>query len=195
MGRARRNVFDRRFHLPWYDAAVTVAALPVVASLGTLALSQRHARRTAQEDQSHNAVRDRQTRLFQAREARYADRLAAAVDFIAAANDETDAVVQFERDPRHDGLSRSISTTDYEFSKFNASYARLAILASPAVTAAAGELRQAVYDCFMGKENRWETYNATVEQYQDRAREMLAEDNEVDLSTAHRASGTESPVA
>ena len=111
--------------MAWYDASLTTAALPVVASLGTLVISQWHTRRTASEDRSHTAAQEREARLFQAREARYADRLAAAVDFIAAANDETDAVAQFERDPHHEGLVPWDLHDDYEFSKLNAAYARL----------------------------------------------------------------------
>jgi hypothetical protein len=150
----------------------------VVASLGTLVISQWHTRRTASEDRSHAAAQEREARLFQAREARYADRLAAAVDFIAAANDETDAVAQFERDPHHEGLVPWDLHDDYEFSKLNAAYARLAILASPAVTSAAHELRQAVYDCFSGKENRWAVYNRALAGFQERARGLLAESGE-----------------
>lgn len=123
-------------------------------------------------------MRDHQSRLFQAREARYADRLAAVVEFIAAANDETDAVAQFERDPQHGELAPFDLHDDYVFSKLNAAHARLSVLASPAVTTAADDLREAVYDCFMGKKDRWATYRQALVAFQVRAREMLAEDME-----------------
>ena len=163
----------------WLDADAAAVVLPVAASLGTLALAQRHAAKMAKQERAHAAVQAQEDRRFQAREARYADRRAAVIDFLAAASDETDAVVQFEREPGHEGLVPFDLYDDYEFVKFNAAFARLTVIAAEDVALAAQALRDAVYGCFTGETDSWLKYNEALRSFQDAARLMLAEDSSV----------------
>ena len=138
--------------MSWLDSNVAVASIPVIASLGTLALSQIYSRRTAEADRSHMTETAREDRLFRAREARYDDRRSAVVEFLVAANDETDAVARFEREHHSDGLAPFDIHDDYEFTKLNQAHARLAIVGSTEIVAAADGVRKAVFSCFEGRE-------------------------------------------
>jgi hypothetical protein len=162
--------------MSWLDSNVAVASVPVVASLGTLALSQFYSRRTAEADRNHVTRSAREERVFQAREARHADRRSAVVAFLVAANDETDAVAHFERDHHSDGLVPFDLHDDYEFSKLNQAHAALAIQVPTHVVAAADDVRRAVFACFEGRENAWTSYNAAIAEFQASARSMLNED-------------------
>jgi len=128
----------------------------------------------AREDRKHGEVQRRQDHQFQSREARYADRRAAVVAFIASASDETDGVVRFEQE--NPGLSPFDLHDDYLFPKLNAAYANLVVVASPVVVEAATKLRQAVFDCFAGRNDSWPAYNGALTEFQDRARAMLVDD-------------------
>lgn len=160
--------------MSWLDADVSKATLPVVASLLTLWLSQLHSHRMAREEQKHGEAQRRQDQQFQSREARYSDRRAAVVAFIAAASDETDGVARFEQE--HPGLSPFDLHDDYLFPKLNGAYANLVVVASPAVVEAATKLRQAVFDCFAGMNGSWPAYNMALHELQDAARAMLVDD-------------------
>jgi hypothetical protein len=160
--------------MSWIDADVSKAALPVVASLLTLWLSQLHSRRMAREDRKHDEVQRRQDQQFQSREARYSDRRAAVVAFIASASDETDGVARFEQE--HPGLSPFDLHDDYLFPKLNGAYANLVVVASPDVVEAATKLRQAVFDCFAGSKGGWPAYTMALTELQDAARAMLVDD-------------------
>lgn len=151
-----------------------MAVLPVAASLLTLWLSQLHTRKMAREDRKHSEDQRRQDQLFQSREARYSDRRAAVVAFIASASDETDGVVRFEQD--NPGLSPFDLHDDYLFPKLNAAYADLVVVASPVVVEVATRLRQSVFDCFAGNKDSWPAYNAALTEFQDKARAMLVDD-------------------
>ncbi|RNL60663.1 hypothetical protein EFK50_20350 [Nocardioides marmoriginsengisoli] len=173
--------------MPWMESDVALASLPVIASLGTLAISQRYSRRIAEADRSNSLETARQDRLFQAREARYADRRATVAECLAAANDEVDAVVRFEREHHHEGLVPFDLHEDYEFSEFSEfsqAYARLAILVPSPVVEKADYLRSAVYDRFAGKADGWQSYNEALLSLQSAAREMLNEDTAVSHQSA-----------
>lgn len=160
--------------MSWPAADLSTAVLPVVASLLTLWLSQRHSRRMASDDRKHGDVQRRQDQQFQSREARYSDRRSAVVAFVASASDETDGVVRFELE--NPGLSPFDLHDDYLFPKLNAAYANLVVVASPDVVEAATTLRQAVFDCFAGREGSWSAYNSGLTEFQDKARAMLVDD-------------------
>lgn len=160
--------------MSWLDADVSRAALPVMAALMTLWLSQLHSRRMASEDRQHGEVQRRHDQQFQSREARYSDRRAAVVAFIASASDETDGVVRFEQE--HPGLSPFDLHDDYLFPKLNGAYANLVVVASPVVVESATRLRQAVFDCFAGHKDSWSAYNAALTAFQNTARAMLVDD-------------------
>ena len=168
--------------MSWLDADISRAALPVAASIVTLWLSQLHSRRIAREERAHLQEQGRESRLFQAREARYADRRSATVGFIAAASNETDAVIRFEQE--HPGLSPYDVHDEYLFPRLNAAYAGLVVVAPPAVVSAATALRKAVMDCFSGSEDCWPTYARCLQSFQESARAMLAEDTPREPSVA-----------
>lgn len=167
--------------MSWLDTDLSMAVLPVVASILTLWLSQRYSRGMAKEERKHLQMQGRESRLFQAREARYADRRSATVGFIAAASDETDGVIRFEQE--HPGLTPYDLHDDYLFPSLNAAYAELVVVASPPVVAAATALRKSVFDCFSGSTDCWPTYTRAMETFQDAARTMLAEDAEAEAET------------
>lgn len=160
--------------MSWIDTDISKAVLPVAASLLTLWLSQLHSRRMARDDRNHGLTQRREDHQFQAREARYSDRRAAVVAFIASASDETDGVARFEQE--HPGLSPYDLHDDYLFPKLNGAYASLVVVASPAVVGAATKLRQAVFDCFSGHNDSWQAYGVALTEFQDAARAMLVDD-------------------
>lgn len=160
--------------MSWPNSELSIAALPVVASLLTLWLSQFHARRMARDDRKQAEAQSQRDRQFQSREARYSDRRAAVVAFIAAASDEADAVARFEQE--HPGLSPFDLHDDYLFPKLNAAYASLVVVASSDVVREAGTLRQAVFDCFAAGGGNWAAYTAAMTAFQDAARAMLVAD-------------------
>ena len=148
-------------------------ALAVGASIATLLVSQWYSRRMARDERAERATQASVDRSFQSRENRYVDRRDAVIGMIAAAEDETERVVKFENDPTTHGLSPGDVHEDYMFSGLNAAYAKLVILADPAVGEAGMKLRDAVYDCFHGKKGCWTTYTAALLAFQETSRAML----------------------
>ena len=73
---------------------------------------------------------------------------------------------------------------DYLFPSLNAAYAELVVVASPVVVEAATALRKSVFDCFGGSKDCWPVYNGALENFQEAARAMLAEDVETVPSSA-----------
>jgi hypothetical protein len=161
--------------MQWLDADLSMAALPVAASILTLWLSQWHSRRMAKDERKHQqGPGSRDPRISGPREARYADRRSATVGFIAAASIEADAVIRFEQE--HLGLSPFDIHDDYLFPSLNGADAELAVVASPPVVIAATALRKAAFDCFVGSDDCWPAYTLALETFQEAARTMLAED-------------------
>lgn len=151
----------------------TDATLPVAASIVTLLISQWYARKMATDDRDERARQATAERSFQSRENRYVDRRDAVIGMVAAAEDETERIQEFERDPAYGGLSPADIHEDYMFSALNAAYAKLVILADPDVGAAATKLRDAVYACFQGREHAWSEYTAALTDFQQASRTML----------------------
>ena len=153
----------------------TEAALPVAASIVTLVVSQWYSRRMAADDRSERAQQAAADRTFQSRENRYVDRRDAVIGMIAAAEDEIERVQAFEYE-HQGGLSPGDVHEDYAFSALNAAYAKLTILADPAVAEAATELRDSVYSYFHGRKGAWTKYSAALEAFQRLSRAMLGTD-------------------
>lgn len=100
------------------DPTITVAVCSVAASLGTLFMSQSHARRMASEERAHVTAQAAEDRAFQGREARYRDRNAAVVAFASAVSNEIDAIVHFERE--HPNMAAADLHDEYDFVVLNA---------------------------------------------------------------------------
>lgn len=92
---------------------------------------------------------------------------------IAAAEDETERIQKFESEHGHGGLAPGHVHEDYMFSALNAAYAKLVILADPAVGDAGTKLRDAVYACFHGQKDAWIGYSAALLAFQETSRAML----------------------
>lgn len=115
------------------------------------------------------------TRRFQARENRYADRREAVSVLIAAAEDETDRVEEFNLASRTStgGISFGEWEPEYFFPTLNAAHAQLVLLAEPAVREAGTRLRDAVIDCYWGEKECWPKYRAALDDLIQKARVML----------------------
>ena len=151
----------------------TDAALPVAASIVTLLISQWYSRKMASDDRAERASQAGADRSFQSRENRYVDRRDAVIGMIAAAEDETERIQKFEHEDAYGGLAPGDIHEDYMFSALNAAYAKLVILADPAVGDAGMKLRDSVYDCFHGRKGAWTGYSAALHAFQETSRAML----------------------
>ena len=151
----------------------TDAALPVAASIVTLLISQWYSRRMASDDRAERARQANADRSFSSRENRYVDRRDAVIGMIAAAEDETERIQKFEYEDAYGGMAASDIHEDYMFSTLNAAYAKLVILADPAVGDAGMKLRDAVYACFHGQKDAWAGYSTALLAFQETSRAML----------------------
>ena len=151
-------------------------ALAVGASIATLLISQWYSRRMARDERAERATQASVDRSFQSRENRYVDRRDAVIGMIAAAEDETERIQKFEYENGHRGMAPGDVHEDYMFSALNAAYAKLAILADPAVGDAGMKLRDAVYACFHGQKDAWIGYSAALLAFQETSRAMLGTD-------------------
>lgn len=160
--------------------SLTAAALPVLAALLTLALSQRHARRMAAEDRRERASEARVDRTFRARQERFADRRDAAAAFLKEVQHEVDRIAQFGRDPSYGGASPGDIYDDYEFTELNAVHAQLELISDDETAAISTDLRGAVVELFNGREGAWEKYLEARTAYLTAARTMLVADTSQD---------------
>jgi hypothetical protein len=128
----------------------------------------------ASDDRAERARQATADRSFQSRENRYVDRRDAVIGMIAAAEDETERIQKFEYDNAYGASAPGEIHEDYMFSALNGAYAKLVILADPAVGDAAMKLRDAVYDCFHGRKHAWPAYTAALDGFQGTSRAMLA---------------------
>lgn len=145
---------------------------PAAASLLTLFLANRHSSRMAER-----ASGDARERLrFEAAQSRYADRRDAVIAFDQAAEAESDGIADFEEDPGHSGLSVADMYDDYRFKELMAAHARVAILTSREVTAAATAVKDAIVDLFWGREGAWLAYRGAIDRYREVSGHMLSGD-------------------
>ena len=150
-----------------------LATAPVLASVATLLISQAHARKVASEKRADRGSQAGIDRAFQSRENRYVDRRDAIIGMIAAAEDETERIQKFEYEDAYGGMAASDIHEDYMFSTLNAAYAKLAILADPAVGDAGMKLRDSVYACFQGQKDALPGYSTALLAFQETSRAML----------------------
>lgn len=156
--------------------SLIAAALPVLAALLTLGLSQRHARRLAVADRLERASEARIDRTFRARQERFADRRDAAAAFLEAVQHEVDRINQFERDPSYGGASPGDVYDGHDFTELNAAHARLELISDDETAARATEVRNAVVGTFYGREGAWNEYVGARKSYLTAARRMLVAD-------------------
>ena len=152
---------------------ILIAVLPVAATLATLLISQRHARRVTADERDARAAESAADREFRAHENRHVDRREAAIRMVGAAEDEVAAIRQWEYRGEYGRLSPGDIYEDHPFTELNAAYATLMMLADETVCRAAATLRDAVITCFNGGHDRWGGYDDALGRFQESSRSML----------------------
>lgn len=162
--------------MSWSPEATT-GVFAISASGITLLVTQWFQRGAARDARSAEERRAQADRVFAAREARYADRKHAVVEFLTAVGSEVDSISGFEEGNQYGASSPGDVYPEYEFPKMSAAYAQMVILVPADVATIADDLQQAVIDAFNGQKDAWATYRTTLTTFQAAARQMLAEGN------------------
>lgn len=162
--------------MSWSPEATT-GAFAIAASGLTLLVSQWFQRSSARDARTAEERRAQADRVFAAREARYADRKHAVVEFLTAVGAEADSISGFEEGNQYGASSPGDVYPEYEFPKMSAAYAQMVILVPADVTSVADDLQEAVVGAFNGRKDAWATYRTTLTAFQNAARQMLAEGN------------------
>lgn len=143
-----------------------LAILPVVATLVTLWLTNSHSRKLAESTRAEA----REKLLVEISEHRYEDRRDAVIGFDAAAQNDTDKMIEYENTR---GYSPGDNHHDYTFPELNAALAKITILATPPVVTAALEAKDKVLKLFNGTSD-WTQYNDALTAYRAASQTMLA---------------------
>lgn len=147
-----------------------LAILPVVAALVTLWLTNRHTRKLAEI-----AAAEARTRLqVEISEHRYEDRRDAVIEFDAAAQRDTDRVVEYWQ--RQGVYPGEVSDDEYTFPELNSALAKVSILATPEVAVAAAELKRAILAVYNGESSGWSRHVEALSTFRAASQAMLARD-------------------
>ena len=160
--------------MSWSPEATT-GAFAIAASGITLLVTQWFQRGAARDTRMAEERRAQADRVFAAREARYADRKQAVVEFLTAVGAEADSIAGFEEGNQYGASSPGDVYPEYAFPKMSAAYAQMVILVPADVASVADDLQEAVVGAFNGRKDAWTTYRAALTTFQAVARQMLAE--------------------
>ncbi len=84
-----------------------------------------------------------------------------------------------EQDPQTGYSSPAEIYPDYRFPELVAAHARVVMLATPEVVAAANELQASVVAAFHGEKGHWSRYQTALEVYRTEGRAMLANERQI----------------
>lgn len=146
--------------------AILPVILPVAATLVALWLTNSHNRNLAEIARSEA----REKLQAEISEHRYEDRRDAVIGFDAAAQNDTDKVLDYL--DTH-GSAPGDFHDEYTFPELNAALAKVTILATPPVVTAALEVKTEVLKLFNGT-GEWPRYNDALAAYRAASQTMLA---------------------
>ena len=152
--------------MEWLPIVAVIA--PVVASLGTMLVTQRHADKAAERQ----GVTDRERWEFEARERRFDDRLAAVTAFDELAERTHLATWEWYHNNPEYKQPEPFKGPPGVPKELGARVARVVMLGTPPVVSAAKSLFVAVEEEYLGEGDE---YFLAADKYQDACRAMLAE--------------------
>lgn len=165
---------------PSYDALMDTilgplisAVLPVLASLLTLIIANRHSAKMARESRLDAAQHAADRRQFESSERRYEDRRDSAIKLQAALDREKDRIYKHVEEC---GDAPGGMYSDHDFRDMYEALSRVEILATQEVIESARRATSAVVNLFFGQPNAGAALNKELEDYQLRVRDMLGVD-------------------
>lgn len=149
------------------------ASLPVLASLLTLLIANRHSAKMARDSRMDAAQNAADRRQFEASERRYEDRRNSAIKLQAALVRQQHSIYNHMAEY---GSAPGDMHEDYEFKDMYEALSQVEILATQEVINSATKAADATIDLFFGKPNAGPAFNKALEKYQLRVRDMLGVD-------------------